>query len=262
MSPTRENQPLHQRVALITGGGSGIGRGIALAFAGAGARVAITGRRREPLDACVEEIEAAGGQGLAITGDVSNADDARRMVAETVEAFGGLHVLVNNAGVARGGPLERTSDEDVDAVVDIDLKGPIYVTRSALPALKKHRDSGGGAVINISSSVTFMATRNFSVYSAAKAGLDMLTRCWALDWGEHRIRVNAICPGVVETPIFSTMPPEKVQELMDGFAQQTPLGRVGNPTDIADLALFLAGPQTPWVTGAVIPADGGLSLGR
>lgn len=260
MSETHELRPLAQRAALVTGGGTGIGRAIALALAGAGASVAITGRRREPLDACAAEIEATGSRALVVTGDVADAADARRMVEETATAFGALHILVNNAGIALNGALEDHSTEDVDALVDIDLKGPIHVTRAALPHLRAQRETGT-SVLNISSSVTFMATRNFSVYSAAKAGVEMLTRCWALDWAADRIRVNAISPGVVDTPIFSALPTDQHAQVMAHFAQQTPLGRVGHPTDIAHLALFLASPQAAWITGAVVPVDGGLSLG-
>jgi NAD(P)-dependent dehydrogenase (short-subunit alcohol dehydrogenase family) len=127
--------------------------------------------------------------------------------------------------------------------------------------LRQHAQAGGAAVINISSSVTQGVVKNFSVYSAAKAGVDMLTRCWALDFAPDRIRVNAICPGVVETPILATlMPQEAIAGALANFAQATPLGRVGQPADIAELALFLASPQSAWLTGAVIPHDGGLSL--
>jgi len=216
----------HQ-VALVTGGGSGIGRAIAESLAAAGASVVVSGRRQSVLEEVVKAIEGNGGKALAVAGDVSNPEDARRMVQEAVDAFGGLHVLVNNAGVARAGALEDTSVEDVDLVVDVDLKGPIHVTTAALPYLRKHKESGGSAVVNISSSVTFQPVPNFSVYSAAKAGLEMLTRCWARDWSSDRIRVNAIAPGVVETPIFETMmPKEATSGALEQFAQMTPLGRV------------------------------------
>lgn len=255
------NQQLAGRVALVTGGGSGIGRGIALALAKAGAAVAVTGRRQGPIADCVAEIEAAGGRGLAVTGDVSDPRAAHEVVAQVAAELGGLQVLVNNAGIARGGPIEGMSEADIEAVIDIDLKGPIWMLRAAMPHLAEHRDSGGASVINISSSVTVSPVPNFSVYSAAKSGVDMLTRCLARDWAELGIRVNAINPGVVETPIFETMmPADQVASMMGQIGQQTPLGRVGQPRDIARLALFLAGPQSEWMTGAVVPLDGGLSL--
>ncbi|MCH9651994.1 MAG: SDR family oxidoreductase [Deltaproteobacteria bacterium] len=253
---------LQGKVALVTGGSSGIGRAIAEALVGAGASVAISGRRPAPVEKTAAELRASGGQAVGIAGDVSDPAGAQKMVTTTVEALGGLDILVNNAGIARGGPLGSMPREEIDAVVDIDLKGPIYVTQAALPHLSKNGESGGASVINISSSVTFMATRNFSVYSAAKAGLEMLTRCWALDYSADQIRFNAISPGVVETPIFETMmPAAAVAGALEQFSSATPLGRVGQPADIGHLALFLASPASAWLTGAVIPLDGGLSLG-
>ncbi len=250
------------RIALVTGGSSGIGRGIATALASAGASVAVSGRRREPLQETIEALEAAGARACAVVGDVSDPADAARMVAETVDSLGALHVLVNNAGVARGGPLDGMLDEDIDAVIDIDLKGPIHVTRAALAHLRTHREDGGGAIVNVSSSVTRHPVPNFSVYSAAKAGVDMLTRCWAIDFAADRVRVNAVCPGVVRTPIFGTMMPEgpAVDRFLRQVAEQTPLGRVGSPEDVARLVTVLADPVNDWLTGAVVPIDGGLSL--
>lgn len=255
-------ESLRGRVALVTGGSSGIGLAIARAFGRAGAAVTVTGRRRQVAEDAAEELRQGDAEARAVAGDVARPEDAARMVEETVQAFGGLHVVVNNAGIARAGALEDTSLGDVDAVVDIDLKGPIYVTRAALPHLRKHREEGTAAIVNISSSVTVNPVPNFSVYSAAKAGVEMLTRCWALDFAADRIRVNAIAPGIVATPIFETMmPAEATAGALEGFAAATPLGRVGEPEDVARLALFLAGPAAAWLTGAVIPLDGGLSLG-
>ena len=179
---------LEGKTALVTGGGSGIGEGIARALAAAGANVAISGRRREVLEEVGESSVDEGGLALAVTGDVADPAAAQRMVDATVDAFGALHILVNNAGIARGGPLPGMSDEDIDAVIDIDLKGPIHVLRAALPHLEQHQDSGGASVINISSSVTQTVLGNFSVYSAAKAGLNQLTRCLALRRGHPHLR--------------------------------------------------------------------------
>ncbi len=248
-------------VALVTGGGSGIGKGIAQALAEAGAAVVLCGRRHQVIEEAAEEIRDAGGRALAVAADVAQEDDAERLVAAAVAEYGALHVLVNSAGIARVGPLADMSSEEIDAVIDVDLKGPIWMIRAALPELRKHKGSGGASVINVSSSVTRGALPNYSVYSAAKAGLDVLTRCLARDLAPDRIRVNAINPGVVETPIFETMMPAKaVERALESLSRQTPLGRVGQPEDVARLALYLAGPQSAWMTGAVIPLDGGLSL--
>lgn len=248
--------------ALVSGGGSGIGKAIARTFAAAGARVAIGGRRREVLEAAAGEItEETGGQVLAVQGDVTRVSDCQRMVEGTAERFGGLRILVNNAGVAKPGALEDTSEAQIDSMVDIDLKGPILLTRAALDPLKEGKEAGGSSVLNISSSVTLHPVPSYSVYSAAKAGLDMLTRCWALDLAPWRVRVNAICPGIVRTPVFRTMMPEdQIEPTLERFGEATPLGRIGEPEDVARLALFLVSPASSWMTAAVIPLDGGLSL--
>ena len=175
--------------------------------------------------------------------------------------LGGLNLVVNNAGVASGGPLEALSDEQIEAMTSIDLEGPIWVVRAALSHLRAWRERGGASIINISSSVTLAPVPNFSVYSATKAGLDMLTRCWALDFASDRIRVNSICPGVVETPIFETMMPhDQIGGFLSTIEESVPLGRVGQPRDVAALALFLARDEANYITGAVIPTDGGLSM--
>ena len=248
-------------VALVTGGGSGIGKAVAQTLASAGAAVALAGRRLDVIEQAAEEIREEGGEALAVQADVAQEDDAERLVAEVVRELGALHVLVNNAGIARGGPIDDMKSQDVDAVIDVDLKGPIWMIRAALAELKRHKESGRASIINISSSVTLNVVPNFSVYTAAKAGVDALTRCLARDLAPDKIRVNAINPGVVETPIFETMmPANAVNRALRGFADQTPLGRVGRPADVAALVLHLAGSASEWMTGAVVALDGGISL--
>jgi NAD(P)-dependent dehydrogenase (short-subunit alcohol dehydrogenase family) len=224
--------------------------------------VAISGRREDVLRTAASAIAPdAGGEILAIPGDVSRRLDCDRMVAETVARFGRLDILVNNAGVSRGGPLEAMTEEDVHTVVDVDLKGPIFLTQAALSELEKGSEDRRASILNISSSVTVHAVPNYSVYSAAKAGLDMLTRCWAIELAPRSIRVNAICPGIVRTPVFETMLPRAaVAAHLAHFEELTPLGRIGMPDDVARLALFLSSAASEWTTGAVIPLDGGLSL--
>jgi len=147
-------------------------------------------------------------------------------------------------------------------MVDIDLKGPIFLAQAALQHLEASiSDLGDASILNISSSVTFHALENYSVYSAAKAGLDMLTRCWARELGPKGVRVNSINPGIVATPVFeSMMPREEIPVFLAQFAELVPLGRVGQPDDIGRTAVFLASSASGWTTGAVIPVDGGLSL--
>lgn len=259
--PSHNTLPFTGRVALVTGAGSGIGRAIATELAVAGCAVALMGRREERLEKAASELEAAGARSLVVAGDVADAESARQVVATVIEELGALHILVNNAGIARGGAIEELADGDLDLVVDIDLKGPMHMIRAALPYLRRHREDGGASILNISSSVTFSPVANYSIYSAAKAGVDMLTRCLAVELAEDRIRVNAICPGVVRTPIFETMmSPEDAHKMLDEMGEIVPLGRIGDPRDIATLALFLVSEPAAWTTGAVIPLDGGLSL--
>ena len=260
---TAPGEPVFPRdtVALITGGGTGIGLGIAEALAAAGAAVALSGRREAVVEAAARGIRGRGARAVAVAADVSREDDARRLVETTVAELGALHVLVNNAGIARYGPLESLSSADLDAIVDVDLKGPMWMIRAALPQLRRHRETRRASIVNVSSSVTLQPVANYAVYSAAKAGLDMLTRCLARDLAADRVRVNAINPGIVETPIFETMmPAAAVGRALRRAAEQTPLGRVGRPADVARLALYLASPASEWLTGAVVPIDGGISL--
>lgn len=245
--------------ALITGGGTGIGKGIALEFAAQGADIAITGRRKEPLEDVAAEIRKLGRKCVTIAGDVGKPADAARMVRETVSGLGGLQVLVNNAGIGRFGPLDQTSDDDIAGMVNVNLTGLLYVTKAAIPELVKH--GGRAAIVNIASSVAEKPVKHFSAYSATKAAVVHASRCLALDLAEQRVRVNCVNPGVVETPIFGTMmPPDAVEKAMTQYAQMTPLGRVGQPRDIAAAALFLAQPGNDWITGAVLTVDGGIAL--
>ncbi|MCZ7648023.1 MAG: SDR family oxidoreductase [Planctomycetota bacterium] len=258
-----QGKALQGRAALISGGGTGIGFGIARAFAREGAMVALTGRRMEKLQEAVAALKAQGARALAVAGDVSRPEDCRRMVAETVKSFGALHVLVNNAGIARFGKLEETSDEDLAAIVDVNLKGPMYLSKAALAELKKQGASGGACILNVSSAVTSLAVRGFAVYSAAKAGLDHLTRCLALDSAADGVRVNAILPGMVETPIFAASLGSEAaaKEMLKHGGARHPLGRIGQPEDIAEMAVLLCSAASSWTTGAVVPVDGGIGLG-
>jgi NAD(P)-dependent dehydrogenase (short-subunit alcohol dehydrogenase family) len=259
MSAQNGKGPLAGMAALITGGGTGIGRGIALEFAAAGARVAISGRRRETLEETAQAVRAAGGTCECVCSDVSSAADAQRMVGECVAKFGGLQILVNNAGMARFGTVENTADADIAAIVGTNLTGLMFMTKAAIPELVKH--GGTASIVNIASSVGERAIKAFSVYSATKAAVIHFTRCVALDLGEQKVRVNCINPGVVETPIFGTaMPATAVTAAMKQFESMTPLGRVGQPADIARTAVFLARPDNNWMTGAIVTHDGGISL--
>ncbi len=247
------------RVALVTGAGSGIGRGISRALATSGYSLVLTGRRRKPLEELAADLAVPT---LVAPGDVSSPAHAAGMVGASRERFGRLDLLVNNAGIARGGPLESLSDDEVEALLSIDLAGPIHMLRAALQLLTETaHEAGESSVVNISSSVALAPIKNFSVYIAAKAGLDGFTRAMALELAERRIRVNAVSPGIVETPIFETMmPTEAIKDFLAAFDTAVPLGRVGRPDDIAATVSFLASPRASYLTGAILPVDGGLSL--
>ena len=248
---------LSGKVALITGGGTGIGRACALQFSREGAKVAVAGRRREPLAAVVAEIQAAGGQALSANCDVAKSDQVERTIREVVSQFGALHVLVNNAGILHVGSVEETSEAEWDRLVDVDLKGVFLVSRAALPELRK----SGGAIVNIGSVLGLVGMKKRAAYAAAKGGVTMLTKAMALDHAQEGIRVNCICPAIVETDLVQTIlsqAPDRVAAVRLRTAQ-IPLGRMGKPEDVAALAVFLASEESSWLTGAAIALDGGLT---
>lgn len=249
---------LSGKVALITGGGTGIGRACALQFSREGAKVAVAGRRREPLAAVVAEIQAAGRQALWASCDVAKSDQVERTIREVVAQFGALHVLVNNAGILHVGSVEETSEAEWDRLVDVDLKGVFLASRAALPELRK---SGGGAIVNIGSVLGLVGMKKRAAYAAAKGGVTMLTKAMALDHAQEGIRVNCICPAIVETDLVQTIlsqAPDREAAVRLRTAQ-IPLGRMGKPEDVAALAVFLASEESSWLTGAAIALDGGLT---
>ncbi len=249
---------LEGRSALITGGSSGIGRAIAHTFAAAGASVALTGRRPEPLAETVAAIEAEGGRALAIPGDVRDEAHAADAVARTVEAFGSLGVLVNNAGVIGASPIEETSTEEWDRLIDIDLKGPFLFARAAIPHLK---GQAGASIVNVSSVAGTRPYPGIGPYCVAKAGLDRLTEVLALELAPHGVRVNAFNPGVVKTNLHKASDAVPDYDAFLARSEEThPLGFYGDPQDAADLALFLASDRSRWITGGLIPLDGGRAL--
>ncbi len=249
---------LSGKVALITGGGTGIGRAIALAFAREGASVAVAGRRLEKLREVISEVQKQGGAGLAMECDVTRARDAERAVKGTVERFGRLNVLVNNAGMLDVSTVEGISEEEWDRVMTVNVKGPFLMSRAVLPEFRR---CGGGAIVNIGSVLGLVAMKDRAAYCASKGGVTMLTKAMALDHAHEKIRVNCICPSVVETDLVKGVfdASEQGQALLKVRIATTPLGRLGRPEDVAELAVFLASEESSWLTGAAIPLDGGLT---
>jgi len=249
---------LNGKVAIVTGGGSGIGRAIVLAFAREGARVAVLGRRREPLDRVVSELSASGGEGAPVVCDVCESQAVRRTV-DTVEAqFGRVDVLVNNAGVLSVSTVETISEPHWDRLIDTNLKGPFLMSRSVLPAFRR---AVAGAIVNVASILGLVATKDRAAYCASKGGLVLLTKAMAVDHAHEKIRVNCICPAIVETELVKELfdESEQGQKARNARVGTLPLGRFGKPEDIAELAVFLASDESSWMTGTAIPVDGGLS---
>jgi meso-butanediol dehydrogenase/(S,S)-butanediol dehydrogenase/diacetyl reductase len=245
------------KIALITGGGTGIGRAIALAFAREGAQVAVAGRRKEKLQETLLELQKQGDEGLAIACDVSKAKDAERAVRETAKAFGKLNVLVNNAGVLHVSTIEAMSEDEWDRLMTINLKGPFLMCRAALPAFRK---AGGGAIVNVGSILGLIGMKDRAAYCASKGGVTLLTKAIALDHAHENVRSNCICPSIVETELVQGLFVSKEgKALRQARIGQIPLGRMGRPEDVAEMAVFLASEESSWLTGAAVPLDGGLS---
>ncbi|HJY87143.1 MAG TPA: glucose 1-dehydrogenase [Candidatus Acidoferrales bacterium] len=249
---------LRGKVALVTGGGTGIGRACALLFAREGAQVAVAARRAAPLAAVTAEMAKAGAETLAVECDVTQARHTQDAMRAIVGRFGRLDVVVNNAGALIAATAEETSEGDWDRIIDVNVKGTFLVSRAALPELRK---TGGGSVINIGSILSLVGMKKRAAYCAAKGGVLLLTRAMAVDHAHERIRFNCICPGLVKTELvrglFTGTPEDEA--LLRQRIEQIPLGRVGQPEDVARLAVFLASEESSWITGAALPVDGGFT---
>jgi 3-oxoacyl-[acyl-carrier protein] reductase len=242
------------RVAIVTGASKGIGAQIARTLAAAGAAVVVNyAGSRDGAEKVVSEIKAAGGNALAVQADVAKAQDAQRLVAQTVKAFGAPDILVNNAGVYQFAPLEEVTAELFHRQFDINVLGLLQVTQEAV----KHFSPNGGSIINISSVVSTLSLPGSSVYAATKAAVDTITRVLSKELGGRRIRVNSINPGVIETEGTRTQGIIG-SDFEKNILAQTPLGRIGQPDDVAKVVVFLASEDSGWVTGEAILTSGGL----
>ena len=246
------------KAAIVTGAGTGIGRAIALALAREGAKVAVAGRRREKLEEVAQAIRQAGGEALVTVCDVSSEADSYRAVKDAEEAFGHVNVLVNNAGALSVSTVESISVEEWDRLMATNLKGPFLMSRAVLPAM---RQAGGGAIVNVGSVLGLVAMKDRAAYCASKGGVTMLTKAMALDHAQEKIRVNCICPAIVETDLIRELfsKSEEGRRARDTRLATLPLGKFGKPDDIAELAVFLASEESSWMTGTAIPVDGGLT---
>jgi 3-oxoacyl-[acyl-carrier protein] reductase len=247
-----DSKSLSGKVALITGGSRGIGATVARRFAAAGCRVAIVYQTSgEAAASLAAEITAAGGQCLAVQGDITDAEATQRMATDTVARFGRIDILVNCAGIAPYRPLGAMDAAYIRAMFDANVMGTILVTQAVLP----HLPTPGGRIVNFASALAYRPIPTSSVYAASKAAIITLTHAFSKELGPRGITVNAIAPGVIETDMTATI----LAERGAGIVASTPLGRIGQTDDIAGIALFLSSSEAGWITGRTIIADGGVT---
>ncbi len=247
---------LTDKVALITGASKGIGEAIARAFAEAGAHVILSSRKQAAVDAVAESFRADGLKASAIAAKMGSDDEAGRLIDEVVAAHGGLDILVNNAATNPVfGPAVRTSLTIFDKIMKVNVRAPFELCQKAYPVM---RERGGGSVINISSVGGISPEAGLGVYSMSKASLISLTKVLAKEWGGDQIRVNAICPGLIQTKFSKALWQNDAQR--EAFESQLPLGRIAQPDEVASLALMLASPAGGYCTGGVYTVDGGFTV--
>jgi 3-oxoacyl-[acyl-carrier protein] reductase len=248
---------LEGKVALVTGAARGIGAAIAERLAADGASVAINyATSKEDAEALAERIRGNGGKAKAIHADIGNPSQAKALVDAAVKEFGRLDILVNNAGKFHIGPIGTVDEADVRSQFAVNVDGPLFATQAAA----SYFSTEGGRVINVSSIAATHPLPGLSVYSATKAALDALTRVWAAELGPRGVTVNAVAPGAVDTAMLKAATPRMGgEEALKGMVARTPLGRLGTPSDVADVVAFLASPDARWVTGQVVEVSGGIN---
>ncbi len=249
------------KVAIVTGGSEGIGRGIAADFASRGASVVIANRRLERGEAAAAELRADGGEVVAVRCDVGRVPDVFALVDETVKRFGRVDIMVNNAGIYPVCMATELSEEEWDRVIDTNLKGTFFAAQAAARQMIEQGD--GGRIINLTSMTAHQPTRFIAHYCASKNGVIGLTKVLALELSDYRITVNAVSAGIIRTDtaeaIYGQGPPEHREQFIQ---MMVPLGCEGEPADIAKLCSFLASEEAAYITGAVIPVDGGYTVGK
>ncbi|HWP47029.1 MAG TPA: glucose 1-dehydrogenase [Candidatus Limnocylindrales bacterium] len=243
---------LKDKVAIITGGGSGIGRATAELFAREGARITVADSQSYAGQQTVQSIKNTGGEALFVEVDVSDFTQVQRMVETTLDAYGGIDILFNGAGILTFGTVLTTDEKTWNRVISVNLTGTFLCCKAVLPHMIRR---GGGSIINVSSSTgAHDAAKNTVAYVTSKGGVALLTKAMAIDHAKDKIRVNALCPGPTDTPMLREVLSPKE---LEAFAATFPMGRLGRPEELAYAALFLASHESSFVTGALLAVDGG-----
>ena len=244
---------LDGKVALVTGASKGIGEAIARGLAAYGAKVVVSSRKQDAVDAVAASIVADGGDAIGIAAKVGNMDDMHRVVDETIAHYGGIDILVNNAAISvTFGPIEGTEQRATLKTMDVNVHGPLELAKKCLPSMKER---GGGSIINISSIGGIKPEAMIGIYSVSKAALISLTQAMAQDWGKYNIRANVICPGLIKTKFSQAL--WQNDHISQQFLERVPLQRLGESEDLAGIAIFLSSPAAAYCTGGVYMVDGG-----
>ncbi len=241
---------LSKKVAIVTGGSRGIGKATAALFAKEGANVSITAKDQTRLENTAKELKNV----IAISGDIRKEIDVQNVVRKTLEKFGKIDILVNNAGIfPKVKPLHEISESEWNEVIDVNLTGQFRFTKAVIPHMMKN----GGCIVNVSSNAGLKSFANFEAdaYTASKAAMVLLTKAWAIEYAKYKIRVNCVCPGMVETDMTK---PYLITEAERSMADaEHPIGRIGTPEDVAKAILYFVSEDSSWITGAILPIDGG-----
>ena len=256
---------LANKVALVTGAGTGIGRATAMLLAQEDAKVVAQDVNPDTAQETVQRLEQAGGEAVSMGGDVTSGADAEAMVKKAVDTYGRLDVLFNNAGIWRGGTLLDISEEDWDRTMSVNVKGLYLVSRYAVQQMMRQES---GSIINAASVAALRGSPMSAAYHASKGAVLLLTKCMAIDFGRYGIRVNCICPGIIDTQMADQLltyrslgDDDRKQALIETYEGRHPVGRFGQPVEVAKVVLFLASDESSFVSGAAWSVDGGLSAG-